>query len=147
MAQEPARMAVFRKLQMPAQCGSVPERPPMSVARVGPQSYLSESIRDVFLKLIIHSPAKDSEKNTVLLGKGQCPDNNPMINGILGQTPAMAPGAANSGYPYGDGIRFEDEVWTPEEQELEVIKRKILEKLMVRLGAGTGYSAGDTEHR
>jgi hypothetical protein len=28
MAQEPARMAVFRKLQMPAQCGSVPERPP-----------------------------------------------------------------------------------------------------------------------
>jgi hypothetical protein len=57
-----------------------------------------------------------------------------MINGILGQTPAIAPGAANSGYAYGDGIRFEDEVWTPEEQELEVIKRKILEKLMVRLG-------------
>jgi hypothetical protein len=57
-----------------------------------------------------------------------------MINGILGQTPAIAPGAANSGYPYGEGIQFENDVWTPEERELEVIKRKILEKLIVRLG-------------
>jgi len=56
-----------------------------------------------------------------------------MTNGTLGQIPAIAPPSAGSGYPYGDGIQFDDEVWTPEEEEMEVIKRKILEKLLVRL--------------
>jgi hypothetical protein len=56
-----------------------------------------------------------------------------MTNGTLGQAPVVAPAPAGCGYPYGDGIQFEENVWTPEEEEMEVIKRKILEKLLVRL--------------
>ncbi|HEX4265415.1 MAG TPA: hypothetical protein VH597_13845 [Verrucomicrobiae bacterium] len=65
-----------------------------------------------------------------------------MINGTLGQTPVVAPASAGCVYPYSDGIQFEQDVWTPEEEEMEVIKRKILEKLLVRLAPanGTGIS-------
>jgi hypothetical protein len=45
----------------------------------------------------------------------------------------VAPAPAGCEYPYGEGIQFDESAWTPEEEEMEVIKRKILEKLLVRL--------------
>jgi hypothetical protein len=56
-----------------------------------------------------------------------------MTNGISGQTAVIAPAPEDSGFPFGEGIQFDEDVWTPEEEDLEVIKRKILEKLLVRL--------------
>ena len=56
-----------------------------------------------------------------------------MMNGIVGQTPVVAPAVAGSEYPFCEGIQFDEDVWTPEEEDMEVIKRKILEKLLVRL--------------
>jgi len=45
----------------------------------------------------------------------------------------IAPATTGCEYPYVEGIQFDEDVWTPEEKEMEVIKRKILEKLLVRL--------------
>lgn len=56
-----------------------------------------------------------------------------MTNGTLGQIPAIAPAPTGSDYPFCDGIRYDEEVWMPEGEDMEVIKRKILEKLLVRL--------------
>jgi hypothetical protein len=56
-----------------------------------------------------------------------------MTNSTLGQTPAIAPAPSGSDYPFCDGIHFDEEVWTPEGEDMETIKRKILEKLLVRL--------------
>jgi hypothetical protein len=56
-----------------------------------------------------------------------------MINGTLGHAPVVAPAPAGCEYPYGEGIQFDQDTWTPEEENMEVIKRKILEKLLVRL--------------
>ena len=91
-----------------------------------------------FVYLIVGFEPKDFLPPAVLLGKGRYgltdgPDDELMTNGTLGQVPAVAPAPANTGYPYGDGIQFDEDVWTPEEEDMEVIKRKILEKLLVRL--------------
>ncbi|HWD92778.1 MAG TPA: hypothetical protein VG938_10550 [Verrucomicrobiae bacterium] len=67
-----------------------------------------------------------------------------MINGTLGQTPVVAPAPAGCEYPYGEGIRFDEDAWTPEEEEMEVIKRKILEKLLVRLAPGSAARTSRT---
>jgi hypothetical protein len=56
-----------------------------------------------------------------------------MTNSTLGQTPATAPVPMGSDYPFCDGIHYDKEVWTPANEDMEVIKRKILEKLLVRL--------------
>ena len=56
-----------------------------------------------------------------------------MTNGTLGQAPVVAPAPAGSEYPFCEGIQFDEDAWTPEEEDMEVIKRKILEKLLVRL--------------
>lgn len=67
-----------------------------------------------------------------------------MTNVTLGKTPMVAPAPAACEYPFGEGIQFDEEAWTPEEQEMEVIKRKILEKLMVRLAPSNARGSSRT---
>jgi hypothetical protein len=64
-----------------------------------------------------------------------------MTNGTLGRVPALAPAPPGTEYPFGDGIQFDEDVWTPDEENMEVIKRKILEKLLVRLAPANTTSS------
>jgi hypothetical protein len=58
-----------------------------------------------------------------------------MMNGSFAQA-TVAPSALGDGrFPCGEGIQFDGDVCTPEEQRLEAIKNKILKKLAVRLDA------------
>lgn len=56
-----------------------------------------------------------------------------MTNDVLLQTIVAVPTVGTEGFPGSCGIRFDGNDCSSEEQRLEIIKRKILEKLIVRL--------------
>jgi hypothetical protein len=60
-----------------------------------------------------------------------------MKNSVLTQTQMVrATGVRN---PRSDCIQFDDDVCTPEEQQLDITRRKILKKLLARLGPANSF--------
>ena len=93
----------------------------------------------VFQKLIVRAIAKDSSEKAVLPEKGQRErasrfnNGDSMTNDVLLQTMVAVPTVGAEGFPGSGGIQFDGDGCSSEEQRLEIIKHKILEKLIVRL--------------
>jgi hypothetical protein len=61
-----------------------------------------------------------------------------MTNRTLAQATAVAPASVNDGFSSREGILFDSDVCTAEDERMEAIKNNILKKLRARLNSTAG---------